>query len=103
MEVICKCGNKIQVRIRGRSLNENSYYWKIVVRTLSDHTGFEPEEMHELLKWKFLRVVRGKLEACRSTTSLSTVDFEDYLSKIRMWASQELNCWIPEPNETKIR
>jgi len=63
------------------------------------------EQIHELLKFKFLKgeilnVPTGELiETIGSTTKLSTMDFEDYLTKIRAWASQYLECIIPEPNE----
>lgn len=71
----------------------------MLVETLSDYTGFEPEEVHSLLKWKFLRIVKGQLESCRSTTELSVAEFEEYMSKIRQWSSEELNCYLPTPNE----
>ncbi len=100
MKTTCpKCQNEIEVYVKSRSLKENSYYWGVIVGTLSDHTGFTPEEMHEALKWKFLRIVKGQIESCRSTTELSVGEFEDYLSKIRIWSSEELNCWLPLPNE----
>ena len=100
MQTTCeKCGHINYVRKQFRSLNENDYYWGVVIEEISDFTGFSPQEVHELLKWKFLRIVKGKLESCRSTTNLSVGEFEDYLSQIRQWASEELNCFIPLPNE----
>jgi hypothetical protein len=30
------------------------------------------------------------------------VEFEEYCSNIRKWASQELNIYIPKPNEVVI-
>lgn len=39
---------------RTRSLAENKYYWGIVIKILSDYTGFDPDEMHEVIKYKFL-------------------------------------------------
>lgn len=82
-----------------RSSNENNYYWGVVVEELSQYTGFSPQEVHTLLKNKFLKIVKGKLESARSTTELSVYEFEQYLSQVRQWASEELNVYIPTPNE----
>jgi hypothetical protein len=35
----------------------------------------------------------------RSTATLSTLEMEDYLARVREFASMELGCYIPEPNE----
>jgi hypothetical protein len=32
---------------------------------------------------------------------LNTVEFEGYQDKIRRWAAQELNCYIPLPREVE--
>ena len=90
-----------------RSNNQNRYYRGVVIARLSEHTGFTPEEMHEVLKWKFLRgwktlnTKQGFKEAeyTRSTAELDTKEFEAYMTKVREFASIELSCWIPEPNE----
>lgn len=34
----------------------------------------------------------------RSSTSLTTKEFEEFCSQIRIWASQ-LGCYLKEPNE----
>lgn len=104
--IICpKC--KFQWVSTLRSNQQSRYYFGVVVDILSNHTGFTPEEMHEILKHKFLRdwkkikTVNGVFEYVytKSTTILSTAEFENYLAKIREWAAIELNCQIPEPNE----
>ncbi len=83
-----------------RSLNQNNYYWGVVIEILSDHTGYLPEEMHEALKQKFLSYENFPgLRANLTTASLKTHQFEIYLSKIRRWASTDLGVFIPEPNE----
>jgi len=82
-----------------RSNNENRYYWGVVIKLLSENTGYNENEMHDALRMLFLRDDSKKIPTLRSTTSLSTVEFEDYLMKIRMWSDQELSCFIPLPNE----
>jgi len=37
-----------------------------------------------------------------STTELDTMQFEDYLEKIRTWAKKFLNYRIPYPNEVPL-
>lgn len=87
-----------------RSDNQNRYYWGVVIKLLADELGYLPEEMHEVLKQKFLvsRIVKvGNTEYSipDSSSTLNTTEFEDYLSQIRTWASQELELLIPQPND----
>lgn len=91
-----------------RSNPQNKYYWSVCIGIISEHTGFTPEETHEILKYKFLK--DGKLIKHRngniytefftkSTAQLDTKEFEEYLSQIRIWASSDLGAYIPSPNE----
>ena len=93
---------------KGRSSPQNKYYWSVVVNTLSEETGYELDEMHEIIKRKFLtqhKIVKGlkgqvlQMELSGSTSQLDTKEFENLMSRIRTWASAELSIWIPEPNE----
>lgn len=95
---------------KGRSNPQNSYYWGCMVQILSEETGYTPDEVHEIIKHKFLterRLYHGgkpnykvtELEYSRSTASLDTKEFEELMSKIRQWASIDLGIWIQEPNE----
>lgn len=81
-----------------RSNNQNSYYWGVVIELISEHTGYTSEEAHDAMKHLFLIDYSTKLPRIRSTTELSTAEYEDYLSKIRMFASRELSLYIPDPN-----
>lgn len=89
----------IAKKTKGRSNNQNRYYWGVVILILSKELGYLGEEIHDTLKAKFLTDKSQKIPLVKSTGSLSTAEFESYLSKIRMWASSELNIYIPEPNE----
>lgn len=88
--------------IKQRSNQENRYYWGVVVKLLSEHTGYSDDEMHDALRMLFLKDHAEGLPTLKSTASLSTVDFEDYMSKVRQWASQELQVYVPEPNEVEV-
>ena len=88
-----------------RTNPQNKYYWGCVLSILSDHTGFTIEEAHEVLKKKFLPVSKvlstgEEITYAGSTADLNTQEFEDYLEKIRIFSATELDCYIPNPNET---
>jgi hypothetical protein len=91
---------------KDRSNQENRYYFGVVVNLISEHTGYTPEEVHEFLKLKFLSkiiVMAGKDERIpRSSTSLSTLEWEKWMTEIREWAAQELSLVIPEPNQIEV-
>lgn len=99
-------GKEVRISVstitKPRSDNQNRYYWGVVIKLLCDTTGYLDTEMHDALRMLFLRDMDKKIPTLRSTTSLSTKEFEDYLATIRMWAAQELNCIIPEPNEVAL-
>lgn len=90
-----------------RSNPQNRYYRGVVVPLLSQETGYTTDEIHEILKYKFLyrQATLGEKELgyAVSTTELSTAEFEDYLSRIRTWASADLSIFIPEPNEYEVQ
>lgn len=85
---------------KDRSSEQNRYYWGCVVEILQKELGYETKEMmHDALRMTFLKVhYTDKPPTIKSTTELSTVEFEEYLSQVRQWASQE-GIYIPLPNE----
>lgn len=97
----CEVQLSIGKRKKIRSHNENRYYWGVVIRILSAELGYSDDEMHEALKWKFLRIKENSIPTVKSTANLSTTEFEDYAAQIRRWAAQELNIQVPEPNEVE--
>lgn len=89
-------------KTRPRSNQQNRYYWGVIIEILGKELGYTPEETHEALKIKFLLKEGGKIPTVRSTAELSTVEMEEYHSKIREWASQFLGCYIPDPSEVEV-
>jgi len=101
-------------KYKERSNQQNKYYWGVVIKELSNELGYTPDEMHEALKCHFLadikefkREVNGIMETrtlmvTKSTTALDTQQFEDYMAKVRQWASIQLAIYIPLPNETSF-
>lgn len=94
----------IKVDRDSRSAKQNKYYWGVVVKLISDYTGFETDEVREFLKCKFLKYEKalpsGEVaELIASTTKLDTKEFEEFMEKVRAFAAQELDLIIPLPNE----
>ena len=87
-----------------RSLKQNAAYWAIVVPAIADYCGYEKDEAHEALKFRFLR--KGEPDALlpttRSTTELTVQEFEDYVRQVRQFAAETLGLDIPEPSEVSL-
>lgn len=93
-----------------RSWLQNRAYWGLVIEHLVRHCEgqYSPNEMHELLKAKFLpktlALSDGNGEIVHeyvlggSTRSLNTAQFSEYESQIRLWAQEALGLVIPEPD-----
>lgn len=102
------CGKDVELRnVKMRTPNENKYYWAVPVRILSEEIGLMPMEIHEMLKNRFLKEIRFverkdkrlEVELTKSTASLTTEEFEEFLRNVRVWSSMELGVFIPLPNE----
>jgi hypothetical protein len=84
---------------KNRSVKENNYYRGCVLETIKEYTGDDKDSLHIFLKQKFLKERGNICDKIKSTKTLTTVQFEKYLSDIRMWASQELSLYIFLPGE----
>jgi hypothetical protein len=87
-----------------RSLAQSRYYWGVVLAYLSEETGFTKDEAHQLMQRMFLKYAKDVSDGTsemfvRSTTSLNTIEMNEYIEQIRIFAVSELGCYIPEPNE----
>jgi hypothetical protein len=100
------------VRLRAcRSQRQNAWYWGVIVQMLADHTGYTPDEMHEVLKAKFIPKrfavsdgngeIQDELVIGGSTSILNTVEFGEYCEAIRQWAADSLHVVIPDPIDVK--
>lgn len=93
----------IQKHKKERSNQENKYYWSVIIPYIMDLTGYDSNETHEAIKLKFLKkekfINNDEVSTIASTAKLSTSEFEDLMSNIRIWAASEHNCYIPLPNE----
>ena len=91
-----------------RSIQQNRYYFGVVVEMIQEKVNsygdnFSKEDIHDWLKEKFnyKEVVfknTGELEKIpQSTTKLNTVEFEEYLEKVKHYAATSLDLIIPDP------
>jgi len=93
-----------------RSGDQNAYYWAVVISHVRDNHGFlDDDEAHEFCKTKFNKKQRSSkitkagniiiTEIGGSTAGLDTLEFEEYLEKIRTFEAVEFGDIIPLPNE----
>ena len=86
-----------------RSMQQNRYYWGVVVKIISDDTVNDPETVREFLKAKFLpkreTIIKGeKLMLLGCTHDLNRDNFfADFIDPIRAWYAEY--GYIPDPNE----
>ena len=107
-----KTGSHVEIVIRKhrakRSDEQNRYYWGVEIAILSNHFGYDPEEMHEEMKLMF-NPIPSKIDPSRtiggSTTKMSTVEFfsdeQSYVERIARWAASEHGIYIPPPEKAE--
>jgi hypothetical protein len=102
----------IENKKKKRSNPQNAYYFGVVIplmkqgfyNSLGEHVG--TDEIHTFLKNRFLfkEIVNEQnaeiIKMPQSTTELTTIQFEEYLDKIREFATEFLSIQIPLPNDT---
>ncbi len=101
----------IEKRKKKRSNNQNAFYFGIVIPIMMDAFKdawgeyYSATEVHEALKAKYcykeqINESTGEiLQIPSSTTNLSTIEWEEYIDKIRAFAFEWFNVSVPMPNE----
>lgn len=108
-------GKEITITIakksKKRSNDQNAYLWGVVYPIVKNglkeigYNQITTEQVHELLKGTFVKEdivneLSGEVKTITGhTSSLTTSQFMDYLAQIKQFASEELGCYIPDPNE----
>ena len=88
-----------------RSIDSNSLYWKWV-DIISKDTGYTKDELHDMLRSKFLPIIerevklKGNVQQLReltSTAKLNSKEFSEYMTEIEMLAiSLDIRLCYPE-------
>jgi transcription-repair coupling factor (superfamily II helicase) len=82
---------KIELYKFTRSTEQNSRLWKLYTE-LGQHIGHSPDEVHQLMGYKFLReliTVNGdSVEVIKSTTKLNTKQMAEYQDNIERFATE---------------
>lgn len=85
-----------------RSLNQNSYFHGVICELISEKTGYEPEEVKEILKQKFLLIDDSNMPRCRPTSSLNTEEMSRFIEQCIRWAAMELQLVIPDIEKVSV-
>jgi len=97
-----------------RSSNQNAYYWGVLIPLMSlgakDYWGeiWTQKKAHEHLKNKFVftesvNIKTGEItQTPKSTTELTTTDWEIFTTKIRIYLLNDFDIDAPLPNENLI-
>lgn len=81
-----------------RSEMQNRRYWKILT-LISDHTGHDKDELHEMLKMRFLGTQESTIAGetithQRSSAKLKVSEFAEYMEKCESWMIETLGIWL---------
>lgn len=90
---------------KSRSAQQNRYFHGVVLAILGEHCGYHKDEMRAALAHKFLSDIddRTGLMRIRGTSELNTVEFEEFMARVRQWAGEELGVAIPLPHEYDVQ
>lgn len=85
-----------------RSLKQNAYLWGVVYQFIAAHTGMSTEDVHdwckdEFLPRRFVTLAGKEKEIRKTTTELTTGEFNEFVERVTAWAAQELGVSVPEP------
>jgi hypothetical protein len=97
-----------EIKKATRSKAANRFWWGVVVRAISEHTGYTPDEVHEWAKAKFIpkRVtfadgngeIKDDLVIGGSSAKLNANDFYEFVENTRRFAAEHLDLVIPDPD-----
>lgn len=97
-------GQKVIVSVKkfynSRSTKQNSLYW-VWLTHIGYEIGEEPEDLHTTFKSMFLTDRSKEFPIVKSTTSLSTYQFMEYMEKIAR-KMDEMGISLPSPEEAEV-
>jgi hypothetical protein len=99
----------IEEQTKKRSDYQNAYYWGCVLpavmetynKAVPEKDRLDIEDTHELCKrefnFRYIETKSGQSKLGRSTASLSTIQFGEYLDRIKHWGDEN-GVYIPDPD-----
>ena len=97
-------GKYIQAIVRkyktSRTNPQNKLYW-FYLTFIAHELGYETEELHATFKAMFLTDRSSKFPIVKSTTSLTTTGFTNYIDKI-VRKMAEMDIILPDPKEIDL-
>lgn len=88
-----------------KSLKQLRYFFGVVCKVLSGHTGFTKEEIYAYLIDRFNKKevtdpITGKVKAVGIGVSALTLnEMREFIETVSHWAHRELGCEIPSPDD----
>ena len=80
--------------------NQNGYYWGVVIPIIANELGYTSDEMHQAIKFHFLRTGGTEnLPKVKGTSELQKDEWEELMEKIRAYFSSEFSIKIPSVEE----
>jgi hypothetical protein len=102
----CEGVMTIEKKHATRSVQANRYWWGVCVALVAEHTGYTPEQIHDLAKQMFLPKhlavtgkngeLLGEYVVGGTTTTLNKLEFGEFVNKFKEWALDKLDVLIPE-------
>lgn len=85
-----------------RSNPQNQLYW-VIVGLVARETGNDKDTVHRFFAKQFIGydvklIGEERIAIVRSTATLSTEEFSEYLSKVMAFTATELGIIIPDPD-----
>ena len=92
--------------LKKRSIQQNRYYFGVVIKMIVDETGNDSNDIHEYLLgesqgWEEYQVMeKTKVRPCRRSCDMSTKEFGAFAMEwCPAWAASELGMVIPPPED----
>jgi len=99
----------VEKHVNSRSGKQNRAYFACIVRPCSESSGYEEDEVHELLKRycnpktvEMLNKQTGEVEEViigGTTTAMNIEEFSLYFKRCQQFAAETWDCYCEDPNE----
>lgn len=81
-----------------RSNQYSRFYWGVVLKLISEHTGDDTASLHEYFKKRFNPIVVMGEEVGGSTAGMNPERFDQFVKDVRHFALMNLEVHTPDPD-----